>query len=153
MLTVHEGRKGGRLPLKVGQARAGLAAAGRLWHNLPKSCFSISPDYRNHYSGPGRILIILCIIFLFVIFIYPAPIFSFDHSHYIRFKRITLADGLSQSSVTSIFKDDQGLMWFGTYDGASRASAPASVSASLASIYPQAFEHCQTAGGSGRNRV
>jgi ligand-binding sensor domain-containing protein/signal transduction histidine kinase len=38
----------------------------------------------------------------------------------IRFQRISLEQGLSQSSVLSILQDRQGLMWFGTLDGLNR---------------------------------
>ena len=38
-------------------------------------------------------------------------------SHPMRFDRITLDDGLSQSNVFSILQDSQGLMWFGTENG------------------------------------
>lgn len=36
---------------------------------------------------------------------------------YIRFKRITINDGLSLSSVYGIYQDSKGFMWFGTEDG------------------------------------
>ncbi|MCP4313606.1 MAG: hypothetical protein GY790_20325 [Bacteroidetes bacterium] len=36
---------------------------------------------------------------------------------YIRFKRITINDGLSLSSVYNIAQDSKGFMWFGTEDG------------------------------------
>jgi signal transduction histidine kinase/ligand-binding sensor domain-containing protein len=36
---------------------------------------------------------------------------------YIRFKRITINDGLSLSSVYHIYQDSKGFMWFGTEDG------------------------------------
>jgi len=36
---------------------------------------------------------------------------------YVRFKRITINDGLSLSSVYCIYQDSKGFMWFGTEDG------------------------------------
>ena len=36
------------------------------------------------------------------------------------FKRISIGDGLSQSSVTCILQDRRGFMWFGTQDGLNR---------------------------------
>jgi ligand-binding sensor domain-containing protein/signal transduction histidine kinase len=36
---------------------------------------------------------------------------------YVRFKRITINDGLSLSSVYNIYQDSKGFMWFGTEDG------------------------------------
>jgi ligand-binding sensor domain-containing protein/signal transduction histidine kinase len=35
----------------------------------------------------------------------------------IRFKRISLEEGLSQGTITAIWQDSQGYMWFGTEDG------------------------------------
>ena len=37
-----------------------------------------------------------------------------------KFRRITIKDGLSQSSVECIFQDSKGYMWFGTTDGLNR---------------------------------
>ena len=39
---------------------------------------------------------------------------------YIRFKRLTINDGLSLSSVYAIYQDSKGFMWFGTEDGLNR---------------------------------
>lgn len=36
------------------------------------------------------------------------------------FRRLTLDDGLSQSSINCIAQDAQGFMWFGTQDGLNR---------------------------------
>ena len=41
----------------------------------------------------------------------------FSQQNNIRFKRITINDGLSLSSVYCIFQDSKGFMWFGTEDG------------------------------------
>jgi GAF domain-containing protein/ligand-binding sensor domain-containing protein len=38
----------------------------------------------------------------------------------ITFRRLTLTDGLSQSSINCIVQDAQGFMWFGTQDGLNR---------------------------------
>ena len=38
----------------------------------------------------------------------------------IRFNHLTVEEGLSQSSVTCIFQDRKGFMWFGTQDGLNR---------------------------------
>jgi two-component system sensor histidine kinase ChiS len=38
----------------------------------------------------------------------------------VRFERISVKEGLSQSSVLSILQDDKGFMWFGTEDGLNR---------------------------------
>jgi len=40
--------------------------------------------------------------------------------HNIRFHRISIEDGLSQSDVYCIFQDSRGFMWFGTQDGLNR---------------------------------
>ena len=38
----------------------------------------------------------------------------------IPFERISIQNGLSQNTVTCIFQDSKGFMWFGTYDGLNR---------------------------------
>lgn len=44
---------------------------------------------------------------------------SFDH-HPMRFERISIDDGLSQSNVLAILQDSRGMMWFGTENGLNR---------------------------------
>ena len=41
----------------------------------------------------------------------------FSQVNDIHFQRLSSQDGLSNGSVTSIFQDSQGYMWFGTWDG------------------------------------
>ena len=38
----------------------------------------------------------------------------------LRFQHLTIDDGLSQSSVYTVFRDSKGYMWFGTEDGLNR---------------------------------
>lgn len=55
------------------------------------------------------ILIILILILFF-------PLIA-ENSHNFHFKKITVDDGLSESSVYCILQDKKGFMWFGTKDG------------------------------------
>lgn len=43
-----------------------------------------------------------------------------EHRQNLRFQKLSTDDGLSQSSVLTIFQDHVGFMWFGTEDGLSR---------------------------------
>jgi hypothetical protein len=38
----------------------------------------------------------------------------------VRFDHLTVEDGLSSDRVVTILQDDQGFMWFGTFDGLNR---------------------------------
>ena len=55
----------------------------------------------------------LCLIILILL----AIPFLNGQDEYVRFKRITINDGLSLSSVYNIYQDSKGFMWFGTEDG------------------------------------
>ncbi len=48
----------------------------------------------------------------------PAP--ALGQAPSISFERITIEDGLSQSTVNCMLQDDSGFMWFGTQDGLNR---------------------------------
>ena len=50
-------------------------------------------------------------------FFFYIPFILFAQSQDIKFERISVEHGLSQSSVHCIFQDSQGFMWFGTEDG------------------------------------
>ncbi|PCJ88194.1 MAG: hypothetical protein COA57_03700 [Flavobacteriales bacterium] len=46
--------------------------------------------------------------------------FAFGQNDFIRFDRISIKNGLSQSTVNCILQDAKGFMWFGTQDGLNR---------------------------------
>ena len=48
------------------------------------------------------------------------PASGLAQESHIRFDRLTIQDGLSQSSINCILQDRQGYMWFGTQDGLNR---------------------------------
>jgi ligand-binding sensor domain-containing protein len=43
--------------------------------------------------------------------------FLFSDTGDIKFERISIGQGLSQSTVYCILQDSRGFMWFGTHDG------------------------------------
>ena len=59
-------------------------------------------------------IIRLCIIFSLLLYNEILP------QNHIAFKHLTINNGLSNSSVTCIFQDKKGFMWFGTQDGLNR---------------------------------
>lgn len=61
-----------------------------------------------------RLLIILSLSILFVL-TNSYTVFSYDDN--VKFRRITVENGLSQMNVNKIFQDSEGYMWFGTGDG------------------------------------
>ncbi len=53
----------------------------------------------------------------FTVIFFAMAAFQSPETGNIRFERITIKEGLSQSSVRSILQDRRGFMWFGTVDG------------------------------------
>ena len=59
----------------------------------------------------------LCMVFLLAMGT-PAELCAQEQN--IRFERLSIEDGLSQSTIFSIYQDSKGFMWFGTEDGLNR---------------------------------
>lgn len=55
-------------------------------------------------------------ILLFLLLIYSAPHYALNTDEY-TLSGIGYSQGLSNSAVLSLYQDNQGFMWFGTYDG------------------------------------
>ena len=56
------------------------------------------------------------IIFVFLLMVISTSP-NFAHDQNIHFKHLSSDDGLSHSNVICTLQDDQGFMWFGTFDG------------------------------------
>ena len=52
---------------------------------------------------------------LLLVSAFSIPVYSLNNSY--NFKRLGIEDGLSQSTIYSIFQDSEGYMWFGTANG------------------------------------
>ncbi|MDP4174881.1 MAG: two-component regulator propeller domain-containing protein [Bacteroidota bacterium] len=73
----------------------------------------------NKINKPYKFLIITGLVCFLVILIIPSGILSqrkTDQSR-LKFERISVDQGLSQSSVFSICQDNKGFLWFGTLEG------------------------------------
>jgi len=57
-----------------------------------------------------------CLVLLLALFFFPFISIAQDYS----VKFLDISDGLSNNSVTTIYQDVDGFMWFGTYDGLNR---------------------------------
>ncbi len=87
----------------------------------------------------------------------PAPLAQTHGERQLKFERLTVADGLSQSAVNCVLQDRQGFMWFGTgaglnkYDGYSFTTYKheAADSASLSGDWIKAIYESRHDGSSG----
>ncbi|MGL5380795.1 two-component regulator propeller domain-containing protein, partial [Clostridium sp.] len=70
--------------------------------------------------GIFRRLIIIIVCIIVVLNTMNATVYSIVNDKNRNFKRITIEDGLSQSSVYSIIQDSKGYMWIGTSDGVNK---------------------------------
>lgn len=70
--------------------------------------------HKNIWKKSG----ILAMIAIFFMTINCELVYSINNDY--KFKNVTIEEGLSQSSVETIFQDSQGYMWFGTDDGLDR---------------------------------
>lgn len=59
------------------------------------------------------------VFFIFLIFIFGVS-FTYANDKNIQFRNLTIADGLSQSSVEAMYQDSRGYIWIGTNDGLNR---------------------------------
>lgn len=59
-------------------------------------------------------------LILFILIVSSCPI-NLVHAFFDKdIRLLTMQDGLADNTITSIYKDDDGFMWFGTNDGISR---------------------------------
>lgn len=79
-------------------------------------------DGAVYYLRAGLVCAITCAFFLCLTQVpaTAAGMAPFPPGSGLRFRHITLADGLAQSSVQAIAQDKQGYMWLGTEDGLQR---------------------------------
>ena len=71
-------------------------------------------SYKSTTSSATNIMLRKNLIYFFILI---QSALSAQDWQDVRFSSLSLQNGLSQLSVTAIFQDSQGLMWFGTRDG------------------------------------
>lgn len=80
--------------------------------------FSRCPTARPSLSGIQRQQVESCVWFLlFWLLCLVCPAAALAQQQKARFERLSVEDGLSQSSGSAILQDVRGFMWFGTQDG------------------------------------
>ncbi|MFW6131686.1 MAG: two-component regulator propeller domain-containing protein [Candidatus Aminicenantaceae bacterium] len=60
------------------------------------------------------------IFIYFLILLFFSSLLLYAQNKYVRFKHISIEEGLAQSDVICILQDSRGFMWFGTEDGLNR---------------------------------
>lgn len=76
-------------------------------------CFNLIGDEMIH-----KLSNLFSLLFLYLLFIHSNLGYSQETN--IKFETYSTKTGISQNSVTSVFQDDEGFMWFGTYLGLNR---------------------------------
>ena len=69
---------------------------------------------------PGAGVIARCCVCLVCMVALAGPANLFAQGKTLRFERVSIEEGLSQSRVNTIFQDRKGFLWFGTQDGLNR---------------------------------
>ncbi len=67
---------------------------------------------------PGMKLYYLCIVCFFLVISFNASVLAQKQS--IHFEHLTQQDGIKQPQILSIYQDNHGFIWFGTYNGLHR---------------------------------
>jgi len=90
-----------------------MHAQSKFWEIKPNASLFVGFKMGNPWQWALRNVVLLGCVAIFTSALYA-------QNNSIRFKRLSIADGLSQSAVSCILQDGRGFMWFGTEDGLNR---------------------------------
>ena len=82
-------------------------------------------DFCCYFGEFSALLSLLC--FVMILLLLPQPLYAqnsmpvdFTSQNQVRFERLSIEQGLSQSTVASVVQGSDGFLWFGTHDGLNR---------------------------------